>query len=663
MGQILKSDSLDGNCINLDFPFKLHRKLLMIVLLACLTTLIVLLFLFRTDHLRRYEYHATHQAEAHLNSISYRLSPAIDELFHALGHPQDEAIARQRLDDELQLLYNEADFQGIQKIKIYDLTGRTIYSSAANEIGHTTSRPDLLSLALLGKSAHALDLRDEFQSRLGQLHRLHVFATYFPLRKNNVQFGVIESYLNADPEILEVNRESNRLSLVIISSFVLLYLSLYYFIRNADKKLTAWKDQIKVLLSASRDGILQISNAGKGELLNQQFLEIWQIPTDLGSCHDYQTIQRHIADLTIEPARYVQRLSELHSHPEAISHEFVSLKDGRVIEQRSYPTQANVSKAGRIWSFRDVTHLKQSERELRLAAAAFQTQDAIIITDISGKIIRVNEAFTRITGYSNEEVIGKNPRAFSSGKHDKRFYAEMWDSVINQGKWAGEIWDRRKSGELFPKWLSITAVRNEDGAVENYVGIFSDITERKRHEEELKNLAFQDPLTGLPNRRFFMERFASTLAYSAKNDNYGALLFIDLDHFKALNDTHGHDYGDLLLKTVSQRIRSCIRDVDTVARLGGDEFVVLLDSVDRNQMPAKAKAGQVAEKIRAAVAMPYRLHDVELHFTLSIGVCIFHGGEEPESQILLHADQAMYQAKQSGRNLVCFFDSAGNILA
>lgn len=244
----------------------------------------------------------------------------------------------------------------------------------------------------------------------------------------------------------------------------------------------------------------------------------------------------------------------------------------------------------------------------------------------------------------------------SSGRQDKEFYAAMWRQILQVGSWAGEIWDRRKSGEVYPKWLTITAVKDGAGVVTQYVAIFSDITARKMAEEEIRNLAFYDALTQLPNRRLFQDRLYAALQASARHDDHGALLFIDLDRFKVLNDTLGHDYGDLLLVEVAKRIKSCVREIDTVARLGGDEFVVLLEGVGTDKEDASRKAGLVAEKIRDALAQPYQLKTHEHYTSPSIGISLFHGGEETMDELVKHADAAMYQAKNAGRNTVRFYD-------
>jgi diguanylate cyclase (GGDEF)-like protein/PAS domain S-box-containing protein len=299
---------------------------------------------------------------------------------------------------------------------------------------------------------------------------------------------------------------------------------------------------------------------------------------------------------------------------------------------------------------------ENTAEQLRVAAIAFETHDAIIITDGKANIIHVNQAFQRITGYSTEEVIGKNPRIFSSGRQDKNFYANMWCSLLDTGKWRGEVWDRNRSGNIYPKDMSITAVKNAHGVTTQYVAIFTDITNRKQAEEAIHNLAFYDVLTGLPNRRLFLDRLGMALAVSIRNKHFGALMFLDMDKFKALNDTLGHDFGDMLLIEVANRLKFCVREIDTVARLGGDEFVVVIEGICENEEEASQHAAQVAEKIRSVLATPYRLKEYTHCSSPSIGVCLYFGNNHSVAELIKHADTAMYQAKLNGRNRVQFFD-------
>lgn len=301
---------------------------------------------------------------------------------------------------------------------------------------------------------------------------------------------------------------------------------------------------------------------------------------------------------------------------------------------------------------------KLAEDELRIAAATFDIQQAILITDADANILRVNQAFQAITGYSEDEVIGRNPRIFQSGRHDAAFYQDMWAALLDTGKWSGEIWDQRKNGEIFPKSMNITAVYGEQQRVTQYVAVFSDISRRKKSEHDIHQLAFYDPLTQLPNRRLFAERLQQALVVSARSHNYGALLFMDMDNFKTINDIRGHATGDLLLIEVARRLRHCVREGDTVARLGGDEFVVLLEELSHQSDEAAKQSELVADKIRNELAQPYLLDEFECQSSTSIGARLFFGQQESAGEVLKHADVAMYQAKAAGRNTIRFFDPA-----
>ena len=314
---------------------------------------------------------------------------------------------------------------------------------------------------------------------------------------------------------------------------------------------------------------------------------------------------------------------------------------------------------------RDITERKRVEEELRISAIAFETQEGIMVTDAQSVILRVNRAFTGITGYSAEEVVGKKPHLLQSGRHDAAYYAVMWDSLLRTGGWQGEIWNRRKNGEVYPDYHTITAVKGDDGDITHYVATMLDITERKRVEEQIHGLAFHDALTQLPNRRLLKDRLEQTMAASKRSGIYGALMFLDMDNFKPLNDAHGHDVGDLLLVEVAHRVNSIVRAMDTVARFGGDEFIVMLSELDADKTESATQARIVAEKILALLAKPYVLkfqregkaeNTVEHYCTSSIGVMVFDG-EGSAEDFIKWADLAMYQAKEAGRNSIRFYGS------
>lgn len=300
--------------------------------------------------------------------------------------------------------------------------------------------------------------------------------------------------------------------------------------------------------------------------------------------------------------------------------------------------------------------LLKSEEDLRIAATAFLSQESLMITDAKGVILRVNKAFTENTGYTAEEAVGQTPSLFKSGRHNADFYRAMWETLLRHGTWQGEIWDRRKNGEVYPKWLTISSVMGDDGVATHYVGSHIDITERKVAEDKINHLAFYDVLTDLPNRQFLLDRLDQALAYSARSGRQGALLFLDLDNFKTLNDTLGHDVGDLLLQQVAKRLTTCVRKGDTVARLGGDEFVVLLEDLEEHPIEAAAQTEEIGEKVLNILSQPYQLTMHRYSITSSIGATLFNDHQSGVDELLKQADIAMYQAKKAGRNSLRFFD-------
>jgi len=333
------------------------------------------------------------------------------------------------------------------------------------------------------------------------------------------------------------------------------------------------------------------------------------------------------------------------------------------LEQRVLERTARLESANQELN-REIAERSRAEAELRIAAIAFDSQEGMMVTDAHGVILRVNRAFVEETGYSAEDVVGRKRTMLTSGREDAALDDAMWETVQRCGAWQGEVWDRRKNGEVYPVWLTISAVKGQGGLVTHYVATHIDITQRKAVEDQLHKLAFYDPLTQLPNRRLLLDRLGHVLAGSTRSRNQGAIMFIDLDNFKALNDTQGHDVGDRLLAEVAQRLKSSVRQGDTVARLGGDEFVVMVQDLAADSMVV-AQVEAVAEKILAALDCPYRLvFDAELgrrnalnyHCTASIGITLFGAHSTNVDELLKQADLAMYQAKDSGRNAIRFFD-------
>ncbi|OYY93067.1 MAG: hypothetical protein B7Y41_13195 [Hydrogenophilales bacterium 28-61-23] len=292
-------------------------------------------------------------------------------------------------------------------------------------------------------------------------------------------------------------------------------------------------------------------------------------------------------------------------------------------------------------------------RELHLTRVVMEkSPNAILITDADNRILAVNHAFTRITGYTPEDVRGKNPALLSSGRHDQAFYREMWRSLLQNGAWSGEIWDKRKDGSHYPKWLIIHAIRNpESGRIDNFLAIFSDISERKQTEDRIHHMAHHDPLTDLPNRLLLNDRLENALARTRREETCLALMFIDLDDFKQINDSLGHAVGDRLLIEVAGRLRDVARDSDTVSRLGGDEFVMVMEGF-RNTRDVECMARKIVDTLDS----PVDVDEHSLHVTASVGVVVAPADGEDVETLMRHADMAMYFAKEQGKNNAQFYE-------
>lgn len=301
---------------------------------------------------------------------------------------------------------------------------------------------------------------------------------------------------------------------------------------------------------------------------------------------------------------------------------------------------------------------EQARAEAQLAAAAFQTHLGILITDSNGYILKVNDTFKRITGYDDVDVIGKNPRMFSATHHNAALYRRLWKRIARTGNWEGEIWNQRKNGELFPEWLTVSAVHSTTGELTHYVATMSDISERKAAEQEIHQLAFYDPLTGLANRRLFMDRMESALKELQRHQRCGALLFIDIDNFKQINDTLGHHAGDQLLQSAARRLGKMLRDTDTLARLGSDEFAVLIEGVDGSLAQTIQLAEGIAHKLLMGLSEPVVLAEESIIATGCIGITIMANSQNSSDDYLQQVDMALFQAKSYGRHSVCFFDPA-----
>jgi diguanylate cyclase (GGDEF)-like protein/PAS domain S-box-containing protein len=304
----------------------------------------------------------------------------------------------------------------------------------------------------------------------------------------------------------------------------------------------------------------------------------------------------------------------------------------------------------------DISERRRIEQEQRIAAIAFEAQQPMLVTDTTGTIVRVNRAFSEVSGYAAEEAVGRTLALLESERHDAAFQQQMFATLQEHGRWQGTVWNRYKNGMIYAAWLTMAAVRASGGRISHYVGTYSDVSRNLEAEAEIHRLAYYDPLTHLPNRRLLLDRLGQSLAGSARHGRLGAVLCLDLDRFKDLNDAHGHDVGDSLLISVAKRLEAIKRRGDTVARLSGDEFALVLDELSGNAEEAAVQARLVAGKVREALSRPYDLDGLEYACTTSFGIALFNG--DCGIRVLLkQADLALYQAKKAGRNIVGFYDA------
>lgn len=432
---------------------------------------------------------------------------------------------------------------------------------------------------------------------------------------------------------------------LILSSYISLYLHNFNKrIASTQKTLRQSEERFKALSDATSGGIV-IHSGGVIVECNSGLLNI------TGYSYD-EIIGMQTLELVAPESRALIRQRMVEKH--ASSYEVVGLhKDGS-----RYPmivSGKNVEYKGeihRVAELNDITQRKAAEEQLRLAASVFtHAREGIMMTDPDGNIVDVNDTFTHITGYSRDEVIGKNPRLLSSGKQEQTFYSEMWDSLKKHNQWSGELWNRRKDGKLFAELLTVSAVLNDDGSTQNYVALFSDITQRKEHQQQLEHIAHYDPLTNLPNRILLADRLQSAMLHSAECNKLLAVAYLDLDGFKAVNDTYGHKLGDELLIKLAQKMSATLCEDDTFARIGGDEFIAVLTDLDSVE-----ECEHLLQRLLEAATTPILIAGVSLQISTSIGVTLYPQDSVDADQLVRHADQAMYIAKRMGKNRFHLFD-------
>ena len=542
-----------------------------------------------------------------------------------------------QLHDKLTRLIQGSD---IAKVKIYSLTGITVFSTEAAQIGEDKSSNGGFVAARNGQIASELVHRNHFSATERVLEDVDLLSSYVPVLDGGHVVAVFEQYQDVTKLMHHIEQSLWQMGTIICAVLGALYLMLLAVVRHAQSALTA---QEAMLEAANRDldqrvdertHALRQSEARLRES-EARFRSLTEMSSDFywESDADHRFTSRTLsareaADPVFCQTSFVgvSRWQVPHTTPDeagwqahrALLEAHLPFRDFEMSHLGAENKLLFVSvsgdpvfdAAGTFAGYRgvgaDITARKQVEIELSIAATAFESQQSMLVTDANNLIQRVNTAFIESSGYSLQEIVGQSPRILQSGQHDRAFYTAMWDSINQHGFWHGELWSKRKNGEVFPKWLSISAVKDRHGAVTHYIGAYIDISERKLAEEKIRKLAFFDQLTGLPNRTLLLERLQETMAANVRVGAYGAVLFLDLDNFKELNDTRGHASGDILLTLVAQRLSDNLGLGDMVARLGGDEFMVMLSSVAASTQAAASMLVELAcQKLLAALAQPY----------------------------------------------------------
>ncbi len=777
-------------------PFSLLRRIFITSSLATVLTAALLIFLYWQDQLTEHQKIAAQENEDTGIYLMHLLDDRLDAFIATTQGPnilalqvnqdaRDFAISLAReLDSEV---YRE---HHIVKLKIYNKSGITLFSTVRQEIGGACDCPELLATAQMGTKTYQLKFHNTFFGSGGELHNRHIEVSTLPLLHAGKITGIFEIYADATPIITRIYGKLTEIFFIVFGIFTVLYAALFLIARRADLaiasdnlKLRESEARLSSTINSALDGIISIDSENrligfnpaaeaifgwkKEEILGQSIVELlipkrYRKAHQQGLAHFMQGGAAHVMgsrielaalrrdgsefpiELTILPVSsanqlnftaYIRDIAERRQIEEELLnsrsfHQSVTdaigqigiglcivdanyqisfmnpvmkdwfgeqtgkpchaalcdltgrcsyckldqvislnqivryaptLPDGRIFDAIATPILSPDGKTSKLEVIRDVTELRKSEQELRIAAKAFDSQEGIFITDVDSIIQRVNQAFVNTTGYSAEEVVGKTPSILKSGKHDAPFYQAIRLALQQDGHWQGEVWNRRKSGEIYPEWQTISAVRGTEGEITHFVSVFTDISIRKKTEALIENLDFYDPLTQLPNRKLLLDRLHQALALSMRTGHQGALLFVDLDDFKSINDSRGHPVGDQFLIEVACRLKNCIREGDTIARLGGDEFVVLLENLDDDAQDAATQAEAVGEKIRGIIGQPYHIIDHEqlahdLYSTACIGLTLFCGTQFSMEELLKRADVALNQAKSAGRNSLCFFD-------
>ena len=466
-----------------------------------------------------------------------------------------------------------------------------------------------------------------------------------------------ETLLNiADGSTIEVERRVSLIRLGTDTSLYVMAIRDHSDQRRVENELEKLIAELRATLESTADGILVTDLAGAIRSYNHLFAKLWGLPDELLTQRDDGAIYAWMDKCMVDAGHYTERLGSINRSPLMESTDVLVLRSGKILERVTLPQYARGRPIGRVYSYRDITQRLADEARLQLAAKVFESStDAIFITDSEQKIITTNPSFERLSSYSEKEMLGKTPREFFCEESNGELVTSLLEELAVKGYWEGELWNRRKNGHAYLCMISLVRLQDEFGYAVHYIGFFKDRTENHTAKQKIEELAFSDVLTGLPNRLLLAERVKQSIIFSSRNETTFALLFLDLDHFKQINDSLGHPFGDRVLIEVTERLKRCVRQVDTAARLGGDEFVLLLHQADAGG--AEICARRVLEELSA----PFTLDGMNFTVTCSIGISLFPIDGRTMDDLIKNADSAMYHVKERGRSDFRFYQRQMNI--
>ncbi|ART83510.1 GGDEF domain-containing protein [Oceanisphaera profunda] len=520
-----------------------------------------------------------------------------------------------------------------------------LWFNDANSLISVISMLIALSLGLIGK--YAL-VNTRFSLTFGYLLPASLFL-------NSISISVI--YYSVEPQ-LQAHVLSMTLPFLVVA--MPLTLMLIFILRD-----TEHRQQEQRALRVSQARLLAITSAlpDMMSVIDEDgfYLDIMPDNIIFPGSKDVRRVGQNVSD--VFPREHAQRLLAFISRTiseHKVTHMLFELQQDEGERTFESVAQALETRAGEARAVviltRDISERVKGETDLRIAAVAFDSFQGMLVTDKHNRILRVNQAFSEITGYSETEVLGKTPSIFSSGQHDSAFYQEMWHDINNQGHWQGEIYDKRKSGQIYPQLLSISAVKDEQEQVSHYVASITDLSAEKENAKKIHDLAYYDSLTGLPNRRLLLTSIRKTQRESANSHQLGAIIFIDLDQFKNINDLWGHAVGDKLLLHVTNQLRKVLTEQDSLARLGSDQFVLVLSAQADDQRQLMARLERHSQMLLAMLDQPYTHGGQKLRSSACLGIVALDGFNDAPEELIRQAELAMYAAKDAGKGERRFFD-------